>query len=183
MNNDIVNYALDAALILMVVFQIRGRSLSIRQLLVPVAIVAYFAFDYLKTFPTAGNDLVMEVSGAILGALLGIGCGVTTRVVAREDGVPIAKATGLAAGLWLFGMCGRLFFQVWVEHGGGAAAVGAFSSANDITTGAAWADCLVLMALSEVLGRTLVLAWQGTRLPGGIPMSARSGQVVAPAED
>jgi hypothetical protein len=173
-NNDAVNYLLDAALIVMVVFQIRGRSLSIRQLLLPVAIVAYFAFDYLKTFPTAGNDLTMEVAGAALGVVLGVGCGLTTRVVARDDGVPIATASWLAAGLWLFGMCGRLFFQVWVEHGGGAAAVGSFSSANDITSGSAWADCLVLMALAEVLGRTAVIAWRGARLPGGIPMSARA---------
>ncbi|MGD0441657.1 MAG: hypothetical protein ABSB52_13660 [Acidimicrobiales bacterium] len=179
MNNDAVNYILDAALILMVIFQIRGRSLSIRQLLLPIAIVTYFALDYLKTFPTAGNDLIMEVSGAVLGTMLGLACGLTTRVVARADGVPIAKATWLAAGLWLFGMCGRLFFQVWVEHGGGAATVGAFSAANGITSGAAWADCLVLMALTEVLGRTLVLAWQGVRLPGGIPMSARSGVTMA----
>jgi hypothetical protein len=179
MNNDAVNYILDAALILMVVFQMRGRTLSIRQLLLPVAIVAYFALDYLKTFPTAGNDVVMEVSGAVLGAALGVGCGMATRVTARDDGVPVARAGWLAAGLWLFGMCGRLFFQIWVEHGGGAATIGAFSSANGITSAAAWADCLVLMALAEVLGRTVVLAVQGARLPGGIPVSARPGAIMA----
>jgi len=96
----------------------------------------------LKTFPTAGNDVIMEISGALLGALLGVACGLTTRVVARADRVPIAKAGVVAASLWLFGMCGRLFFQVWVEHGGGVSTVGAFSAANGITSSAAWADCL-----------------------------------------
>ncbi len=173
MHSDVVNYLLDAALILMVVAQIRGRRLSLRQLLLPVAIVTYFAIDYLKHFPTSGNDLLLEASGAVFGALLGVGCGITTQVVSRDDGAPLAKATAVAASLWLFGMCGRLFFQVWVEHGG-ARVVGAFSAANDITAASAWADCLVLMALAEVLGRTLVLAWRGTRLSGGIPISARS---------
>ena len=181
MNSDAVNYTLDAALVLVVVFQIRGRSLSIRQLLLPVAIVAYFAVDYLKTFPTAGNDVLMEASGALLGALLGVGCGLTTRVVPRADGVPIARAGFLAAAFWLFGMCGRLFFQVWVEHGGGAGPVGAFSAAHGIASGAAWADCLVLMALAEVLGRTVVLGWKGTRMPAGIPVSARAQPVPATA--
>ncbi len=179
---DTVNYLLDAALVLMVVFQLRGRTLSVRTLLLPVAIVAYFAINYLHTFPTAGNDLPMEVAGAALGITLGLGAGLTTRVFSRDGGVPIAKATRLAAALWLFGMAGRLFFQIWVEHGGGAATVGAFSAANGITTGAAWTDCLVLMALAEVLGRTLVLAWRGTRLPGGIPMSAQQGAIMAASE-
>jgi len=181
-NNDVVNYGLDVALILMVVLQLRGRTLSIHQLLLPVAIVAYLAVNYLKTFPTGGNDVVMIGAGAALGAVLGVACGLTTQVVARADGVPVAKATWLAAGLWLFGMCGRLFFQVWVEHGGGAA-VGSFSAANDITGSAAWADCLVLMALAEVLGRTLVIARQGSRLPGGIPMSARTAASITTAAD
>lgn len=183
MNSDAVNYVLDAVLVLIVVFQVRGRSLSIRQLLLPVVIVAYFALNYLKTFPTAGNDVVMETSGAVLGAGLGVACGLTTRVFPRADGVPTAKAGFVAAAFWLFGMCGRLFFQVWVEHGGGAAVVGAFSSANDITSGAAWADCLVLMALAEVLGRTLVLVVKGLRMPGGIPMSARLSPAVALSKD
>jgi hypothetical protein len=181
-NSDVVNYTLDAVLVLIVVFQIRGRSLSLRQLLLPVAIVAYFALDYLKTFPTAGNDVIMELSGALLGAVLGIACGLTTRVFARADGVPIAKAGVLAAGFWLFGMAGRLFFQVWVEHGGGAGPVGSFSAAHDITSGDAWADCLVLMALAEVLGRTAVLAVKGMRLPGGIPVSARPQPIASPAD-
>ncbi len=179
MNNEVVNYLLDALLVLVVVFQIRGRTLSYRQLLLPVAIVAYFAVDYLKTFPTAGNDLPTMLAGALLGALLGVGCGMTTSVSARSDGVPIAKAGVMAATFWLFGMCGRLFFQIWVEHGGGASAVVAFSRSNGITGSAAWADCLVLMALAEVLGRTAVLGLKGVRLPAGIPMSARSQPQVA----
>lgn len=182
MNSDAVNYGLDVVLVLLVVFQVRGRRLSVRQLLLPVAIVAYFAVDYLKTFPTGGNDVPMVVAGALLGAWLGIACGLTTRVSARGDGVPVAKAGVLAAAFWLFGMVGRLFFQVWVEHGGGANAVGQFSAANHITGTSVWADCLVLMALAEVLGRTIVLAAKGARLPGGIPMSARSHPAPAPAE-
>ena len=181
-NSDALNYGLDAVLVLLVVFQIRGRKISVRQLLLPVAIVAYFAASYLGTFPTAGNDLPMEVAGAALGAVLGIACGLTTDVALRADGVPIAKAGVLAAAFWLFGMAGRLFFQVWVEHGGGAVAVGQFSAANHITGSAAWADCLVLMALAEVLGRTAVLAAKGSRLPGGIPLSARAQPSPAPAE-
>lgn len=176
------DYVLDAVLVLVVVFQIRGRALSLRQLVLPIAIVAYFAFDYLKTFPTSGNDVLMAVAGGLLGVVLGAGCGLTTTVAPRADGVPVAKAGALAAAFWLFGMCGRMFFQIWVEHGGGAAAVGAFSEANGITSSATWADCLVLMALAEVLGRTAVLTMKGLRLPGGIPMSARAQPVVVPSD-
>jgi hypothetical protein len=180
--NDTLNYLLDAVLVSMVVLQLRGRTMSVRSLLLPIAIVVYFATKYLTTFPTAGNDLPTEVAGAVLGLALGLGAGLTTRVSARGDGTPIAKAGAIAATLWLLGMAGRLFFQVWVEHGGGESVVAGFSIANHITSGAVWTDCLILMAFAEVIGRTLVLAVRGTRLPGGIPFRAGSGAIMAVSE-
>ena len=55
---------------------IRGRRLTIRNLGLPIAIVAYFLIAYLKGVPTAGNDLYLIGGGVALGLIFGVGAGV-----------------------------------------------------------------------------------------------------------
>ena len=50
----------------------------------------------------------------------------------------------------------RLAFQLYASHGG-EAAIGRFSAAHAITSNEAWVAALILMAMGEVLARTLVL--------------------------
>lgn len=150
------DYLIDIALIGVVLLQIRGRRLTARALLLPVVLVAVAARSYLTTVPTAGNDLLLVVVLSGAGVVLGGASGIATRVHRGPDGVAVARAGATAAGLWILGMGFRLAFQLYATYGG-AAAIGRFSVAHDITSGQAWVAALVLMAILEALSRTAVL--------------------------
>lgn len=152
-----LDYLLNAAIIALVLFQVRGRRLGPRTLILPITVVAVVAASYLRTIPTAGGDLPLILAGAGAGLALGAGCGLATAVYRRSDGVVMAKAGLVAAVLWVAGVGARLAFALYATHGG-ARAIGDFSVAHHITSGQAWVDCLVLMALVEVLSRSAVLA-------------------------
>ena len=152
----ISDYLIDITLIGLVLVQVKSRRLTVRALLLPIGIVAYVAFNFLKGIPTAQNDLFLVVGAAAVGGILGGLAGKFTSVTHGSDGV-FAKAGLAAAGLWILGTGGRLAFQVWATHGGGPA-ITHFSATHGITSANAWTAALVLMALSEVVVRTLVLA-------------------------
>lgn len=167
------DYIIDLALIGLVVVQIRGRRLTRRALILPVALTGWAAVTYLHAVPTAGNDLVLIVAGAATGVALGVGAGVATRVTAGADGSPVAKAGAVAAVLWVLGVGFRFAFQEYATHGG-AASIGRFSAQHAITTGQAWVAALVLMAIGEALARTLVIAVRaGSVTPGYLTAPAR----------
>jgi hypothetical protein len=154
------DYLIDFSLIAIVVFQIRGRRLTTRALLLPLGIVGYVAFTYLRGVPTAGNDLFLVAGCAALGGTLGGLSGKFTSVYADGDGVPMAKAGLIAAALWVLGTGARLAFQLYAAHGGGGA-IERFSVTHGITSTSAWTAALILMALSEAVVRTGVLARRG----------------------
>ncbi len=153
------DYLIDISLIAIVLFQVRGRRITTRALLLPVGIVTYVAFTYLRAIPTAGNDLFLVLGCAAAGALLGGLAGRITFVHPDAEGIPVAKAGLAAAALWILGTGGRLAFQVYATHGGGAA-VARFSATHGITSVTAWTDALILMALCEAVVRTGILGWR-----------------------
>jgi hypothetical protein len=157
------DYLLSAALVLIVVRQLRGRRLAGASLYLPLAIVAYVAVNYLHGIPTAGNDLVLVSVCLAAGLVLGVLCGLYTLVYPDTGGVPYARATGIAAVLWVVGVSGRLAFAYFAEHGGGPS-IARFSFHHALTP-QAWSTALVLMALAEVVSRTVVLVVRGRRLP------------------
>ncbi len=154
------DYLIDITLISIVLFQMRGRKLTFHSLLLPVGIVAYVAITYLKAIPTNGNNLFLIVGCAAVGATLGGLAARFTTVRVNGDGIPVAKAGLLAAGLWILGTGGRLAFQLYASHGGGPS-IEHFSVAHSISTATAWTAALILMAISEATVRTGVLAWRG----------------------
>jgi hypothetical protein len=159
------DYLIDISLIALVLVQVKRRRLTVKALLLPLGIVAYVAYSYLKGIPTAHNDLVLVVGAAVVGATLGALAGTFTSVTRGPDGV-FAKAGLAAAGLWILGTGGRLAFQVWATHGGGPA-IAHFSATHGITSATAWTSGLILMALSEATTRTGILAWRsGLLVPG-----------------
>lgn len=160
------DYAIDIALIGLVLLQVRGRRLTVHSLLLPIGLVAYVAASYLHSVPTAGNDLLLVVGCGLIGGTLGALAGLFTTVKADGEGVPFAKAGLVAAGLWILGTGGRLAFQVYATHGGGAA-VEHFSAAHSITSAAAWTSALIIMALSEAVIRTGVLSWRAVSVRRG----------------
>jgi hypothetical protein len=170
------DYLIDISLIALVLVQVKRRRLTVKALLLPLGIVAYVAYSYLKGVPTAHNDLVLVVGAAVLGATLGTLAGTFTKVTRGSDGV-FAKAGLAAAGLWILGTGGRLAFQVWATHGGGPA-IAHFSATHGITSATAWTSALILMALSEATMRTGVLTWRSGLLSQG---AARALGTPAPA--
>ena len=151
-------YILTAALVLAVVRQLRGRKLAGPSLWIPLAAVAYATAEYLRSIPTSGNDLVLVALGTATGLALGTLCGLHTLVYSDARGVPYARATALAAVLWIVGVAARLDFSLYAQHGGGST-IARFSVAHALTL-QAWIAALVLMALAEVASRTAVLVFR-----------------------
>jgi hypothetical protein len=155
---NILDYLLDAVLLATVFFQFRGRRLTPRNLALPVVIVVYFLFAYLKGVPSAGNDVWLIFGGVVLGLVFGVGAGVFTRVYPDEKGI-YAKAGLLAAVFWTVGVVGRTAFSLYATDGGSGAhhTIGHLMHTYDITTSKAIVACLLLMVLVEVGSRQLIV--------------------------
>ncbi|MFD0252787.1 hypothetical protein ACFVGX_17925 [Streptomyces sp. NPDC127113] len=146
----------DIVLVLVVFRQLREGRLDRKTFLIPLGIVAFVAYSYLDSVPTAGNDLVLIAALTAVGAALGVAGGLYTRIRAL-DGHLMIKAGAVSAILWVLGMGARMGFQVWVEHGGGADDVARFSVAHHITSDQAWVTAFVMMAVTEVVTRVATI--------------------------
>ncbi|MER5780654.1 hypothetical protein ABT104_02835 [Streptomyces mobaraensis] len=156
------DYIVNGVLVLIVLRQVRGGRLDLSNLVLPVVLVGATAAYYLRDVPTGGNDLVLELALAGAGAVLGVLCGVTTRLWRRADGV-YAKAGLAAAAFWVFGMAFRMGFVFAADHGAGDA-IADFSRSHEITSSQAWVAAFVMMALSEAVARLVVIRYRGYRL-------------------
>lgn len=170
---SLTDYVIDIGLIALVLLQIRGRRLTPRAFLLPLVLVVWAAASYLHGIPTAGNDLAFVALATALGAVLGIGAGLTTAVRRRADGAAVAQAGAIAAALWVLGVGTRLAFQLYATHGGGQA-IGRFSVAHHITSAEAWVAALILMAFGEVIGRSAVLLVLLLRLAPARPVAVEA---------
>jgi hypothetical protein len=159
------DYLLNIVLIGLVVLQIRGHKVTRARLLFPLVVTVYVASQFLHAIPSAGNDLVLIIGLALVGAALGTGAGFVT-TVRREGANAFAKAGALAAFLWVVGIGARIGFVQWVNHGG-QASVAHFSAVHHITSSAAWSAGFVLMAMAEVATRTGVI-YLKTRRSGAV---------------
>ena len=159
------DYLMNIVLIALVVLQIRGHKVTRARLVFPLVATVFVAAQFLHAIPTAGNDLLLVVGLAAVGATLGAGAGLLT-TVRREGPSAFAKAGLVAAVLWIVGIGARMGFVLWVTHGG-QAAVARFSALHHITSGSAWGAAFVLMAMAEVASRTAVL-YLKTRRNGAV---------------
>ncbi|HEY6471975.1 MAG TPA: hypothetical protein VIY26_03715 [Acidimicrobiales bacterium] len=164
------DYLIDITLISLVLIQIRARKLSVKALVLPLGLVGYVAYEYLQGVPTAHNDLFLVVGAAAIGATLGGLAGLFTSVRRADDGSVWAKAGFAAAALWILGTGGRLAFQLYASHGGGAS-IAHFSATHGITSLTAWTAALILMALSEATMRTAILGWRFYSHGGGAALA------------
>lgn len=170
------DYLLNITLVGLVVLQVRGHKMTFARLIFPLVATAWVGSQYLHTIPTAGNDTVLEIGLALVGALLGTSAALAT-TIRRDGSAAIAKAGLVAATLWVLGIGARVAFSLWVTNGG-APTVGRFSAAHHITSGAAWTAAFILMALLEVVSRTGVLYLKTVRTGAVIP---RGGLLRRPA--
>jgi hypothetical protein len=157
-------YLLNAALVLVVLRQLRGKRLVGSAIYVPLAICAYVGYTYLHSIPTSGNDLLLVLIGSAVGLMLGTLCGLCTLVYPDRDGIPFARATGAAAVLWVLGVGARIGFTLYAQHGGGST-IEHFSIVHALSQDA-WVAGFVLMAILEAVSRTTVLLVRARRLQG-----------------
>ena len=148
---SVEDVVVELALVAVVVRQLRGRRVTALGLLWPLGLVAWAGSRYLTAAPSTGGDASLLALGVLAGAGLGVGCAATTRVT-LTDGAPVARATALAAALWVVGVGGRLTFALVAEHGGGPV-IAAFGAAHHVSV-AGWTAALLATSLTEVLARS-----------------------------
>jgi hypothetical protein len=163
------DWIIDIALVLIVFRQLREERLTARTILLPVALMSWAGFTYLRGVPTAGNDLALIGLLTAAGVVFGLCGGLLTRVRYSSGNVYI-KATVSAAALWVLSMGFRMAFAIWSTYGSGASHLASFSVAHHITSGQAWVTALILMAFGEVIVRL------GTIIIRGQLLSARDAQ-------
>jgi hypothetical protein len=162
----LTDYLIDSGLVLLVLLQMKERTLTMKDLVRPLVIVAIAVANYLHGIPTAGNDIVLVAVLALIGLSIGVASGRTVLMRLGRDGSVLARAAWASAFFWVLGMGSRFAFAVWVSHGG-ASVVGQFSAQHAITSGEAWTAALLAMAVFEVRGRTLVMAGRRHQLQNG----------------
>jgi hypothetical protein len=78
--------------------------------LLAVVLVALAGLEYLKGFPTAGNDLLLVLILIITGGVFGAVSGTTTRVW-DQQGAVWCKTGVIAGSVWVLGMGFRMGFD------------------------------------------------------------------------
>ena len=168
------DYVINGLFVLIVLRQARERELDRRSAVIPLAIVAYVAHLYVRSIPTAGNDLVLIAALGTVGLALGVASGFATHVRAGEHGLAVARVGVAAGALLIAGIGSRMVFAFAISHGARHAVAG-FSQAHQIGA-AAWPVALVLMALLEVSVRIAIVQLRGRRSMDagapGIPVAA-----------
>jgi hypothetical protein len=156
------DYLIDSVLVLLVLFQIKERTLTNRQLFRPLIILGIAVANYLHGIPTQGNDLVLVGVLATAGAAIGIASGVTVILHRQADDLVTFRSGWLSGFFWVLGMGSRFGFIYWSTHGG-VGTIASFSANHQITGTEAWTVALLAMAVFEVCGRTLTMAlrWKG----------------------
>jgi integral membrane sensor domain MASE1 len=163
MSSTTIGYLLSLALVVFIFTQIKERPFRLFDLVRPLVIVALVAALFLRSFPTQGNDVAFILLSTIIGATLGALCGLTTNMRVKE-GVVLSSVGAIAIFFWCIGVVARSVFSFSVEHGG-RAAIGHFSVQHHITDNG-WVTALVLMALAEVVARTITLTARAKKETG-----------------
>ena len=175
----ISDWLIDVALVLVVFRQLREERLTLRTILLPLALIGWAATAYLHDIPTAGDDLMLIGAFAATGVAFGLAGGLITRV-RYADGHIRVRATLGAAALWVISMGFRLGFAVWSSHPSGAEHMGRFSVDHDITGRQAWVAALVLMAFGEVVVRLALIVVRGRILQTRVGRQGRNALPVTP---
>jgi hypothetical protein len=163
MTTDNIGYALSLVLVIFIFLQIKEKPFTLIALIRPFVIVALVAVVFLRSIPLDGNNLTLEIITTLIGCILGILCGMTTKLRVKEEAVLLS--VGVAAIIfWCLGMVARSAFSLYSQHGGGPA-IARFSIQNKISKNG-WVAALVLMALVEVISRTVTLALRSKHKSG-----------------
>ena len=111
------DYLINSLFVLIVFRQARERELDRRSMIIPLAIVAYVAHLYVRSIPTAGNDLVLIGALGTIGLALGVASGFATHVRAGVNGLAVARVGWIAVCLLISGIGSRMVFAFALSHG------------------------------------------------------------------
>ncbi len=159
------DYLIDSLLVLLVLLQIKERTLTTKTLIRPLVIVGIAVANYLHGIPTAGNDLVLIFILAVVGVSIGLASAQTVLMRVGADGDVLARAGWASGFFWVLGMGSRFAFIYWITHSGHSS-IGQFSAQHAITA-SAWTVALLAMALCEVVSRSALMAVRRQRMQGG----------------
>src|SRR5436305_11216254 len=98
------DYLINAMFAPMVFRQARERELDRRSAIIPLMIVAYVAHLYVRSIPSAGNDLLLIGGLGSLGLTLGVASGFATQVRVGENGAVVARVGWIAGTLLIAGI-------------------------------------------------------------------------------
>jgi hypothetical protein len=164
-----------AAVVGSVVLQFGEHKLHIWRLVLPIGIVAVFAGKYLTGFPTQGNDLLFELSGAALGIASGLAAGALLEVRRDSEGAILVKAGLANLALWIAIFGARLVFAWFATNSPSFDhQLGVFSYQHQITGAAAWTAFFILQAVLMVGVRALYVGARAfrTALPAAASVAA-----------
>jgi hypothetical protein len=173
----ISDYLINAIFVFVVLRQARERQLDLRSLVVPLVVVMFVAHIYVRSIPTAGNDLLLVAALAGVGLTLGVLGGFATHIRIGDDGLAMVRVGWLAGALLIAGICARMVF-VFAVHHGAEPAIRSFSIAHHIGA-AAWPVALVSMALLEVTVRLMTVQIRARRMtteagPSRLPLGVHA---------
>jgi hypothetical protein len=150
-----LDYAIGLSALALILWNMRRHELTDRSLRRPILVAAGLSLAFLHSVPMAGADGVLVV----LGALVGVGCGVVGALATRieRDGATVfATGTPTAVAVTAGAFLSRLAFAFAATHGLGPA-IARFSNEVGIHSQQAWVAALVLMAVADLVVRTLIL--------------------------
>ena len=158
------DYLIDSVLVLLVLLQIKERTLTTKSLVRPLVIVGIAVANYLHGIPTAGNDLVLVAILALVGGTIGLASAQTVFMRIGTGGDVLARAGWASGFFWVLGMGSRFAFIYWITHSG-SSSIAQFSAQHAIS-GSAWTVALLAMAVCEVASRSALMAIRRQRLQG-----------------
>jgi hypothetical protein len=139
------------------------RRLTRRRFTLPIAIVAVVGLTFLRTVPTAGNDVTLDVGLGLAGIALGVLAGSLMAVYRdRSNGSIVTRAGAAYAAVWTAVIGGRILFAYGSNHWF-APQIASFSQKHAITGSGAWTAAFVIMAISMVVARVAVTAVKAER--------------------
>lgn len=134
------------------------------RIVLPLVLVGIVA-SVLPIAAPGGNDHLLETSGLLVGAILGIAAGLLAPARLDGAGRVVTAAGGAFAALWVVATAVRIFFAEGSTYLF-AKALTSFSELHRVTA-RGWTSAFVDLALAMVLARVLVLGHQARRLAGG----------------
>jgi len=151
-------------LVFVLVSGLGTRPLTRRRFRLPIAIVVAVGFIFLRTVPTAGNDVTLEVILGSLGIAFGA-CAGALMAVRRDpaNGSVVTKAAAAYAALWIAVIGGRILFAYGSDHWF-ARQIATFSRQHAITGSAPWTAAFVIMAMAMVTARVAVTGIKAARI-------------------